>query len=118
LVALAGSYNVIADQGATLSFALVKRDHRKRVTPFDAVEVRMQVRPSDESPVVVLEASTVNGRILADGYDGRIDVIVPAEVMQDVRAGEYVYDLEIEYADGSVERLIRGRFTVRRERTR
>jgi len=118
VISPAGTYNVLADQGATLTFAITRRDHRRRVTPFNATEVRMQVRPSDESPTVSLEATTGNGRIVVDGDAGRIDVVVPAEVMRDLRAGEYVYDLEVDYEDGSVERLVRGRFTVRRERTR
>lgn len=116
--ALAGVYNIIADQGATFTRAFRRKDHRNRVAPFEATSARMQVRPNHESAQVLLEATTENGRISLDGPSARIDVQVPASIMGALSAGTHVYDLEIIFSDETVERMVMGNFVVRKEVTR
>lgn len=116
--ALAGTYNITADQGATFTLTIFRKDRRKRLAPFTASEVRMQVRERDRTGSVIIEATTGNGRIVVDGPKARIDITISHTVMESVLEGSYTYDLEIVYSDGTVERMIMGKFVVRGEVTR
>jgi hypothetical protein len=118
MVALAGTYHMLCDQGATFTRAFVRKDSKRRVAPFEELSVRMQVRSDHSSPTTLIEATTGNGMVVVDGARGRIDVTVPADVTAAVPAGLYVYDLEIVFADETVERMVMGNFTVRPEATR
>lgn len=115
--ALAGTYNITADQGATFTLTIFRRDRKKRLAPFTASEVRMQVRETNLSKNLILEATTGNGRIEVDGPRARIDVEIDHATMTSVQSGAYSYDLEVQYSDGTVERMIMGKFTVRGEVT-
>ena len=79
----------------------------------------MQVRTTVQSSTVVLELTTANGRISLGGVSGTVTLNVPADVMQNVLADKYVYDLElIAPTTGVVNRLVQGNFAVRAEVTR
>lgn len=118
MAALAGTYHIIADQGATFTRAFRRKDKKKRVAPFNATSARMQVRESYKSSNVVLELTTGNGRILLVGEDAMIYLLVSAADMAEIPEGLYVYDLELVFNDGSVERMVMGNFTVRANITR
>lgn len=77
---------------------------------------RMEVRAKAESPSVVLEVTPyVNPG--PDETAGEIEFNLPADVLADVPAGRYVYDLEL--VDGPfVVALLAGPFIVRPEVTR
>lgn len=115
---LAGTYNIVADQGATFSRAFIKKDDEKRIIPLTGYTARMQVRESYDSTGTVLNLSTDNDYIIIDGSRGIISVVVPDDETRILNPGEYVYDLELIYPDGQVERMLMGTFTVRREVTR
>ena len=115
---LAGTYNIVADQGATFSRAFIKKDDEKRIIPLTGYTARMQVRESYDSTGIVLNLNTDNDYIIIDGSRGIISVVVPDDETRILNPGEYVYDLELIYPDGQVERMLMGTFTVRREVTR
>lgn len=116
--ALAATYNIIADQGATFSRALVRKDSQKRVTPLTNYTARMQVRPVIDSSEVILNLTTENNGIVIDAPKGQITIQATATAMANILAGKYVYDLELISPTGGVERLVMGSFTVRAEVTR
>jgi hypothetical protein len=101
-------------QGSTLlrTFELTTDEE-----PFDldGMTARMEVRPSANSPDVILDVTD----FIALG-DGTIEIDVPADVMADVPAGSYVYDLElVEPGEPEkVSKLLEGSFVVRPEVTR
>jgi hypothetical protein len=116
--ALAATYNIIADQGATFRRALVRKDSQKRVTPLVNYTARMQVRPLIDSSEIILNLTTENNGIVIDAPKGQITIQASAETTSTILSGKYVYDLELISPDGGVERLVMGSFTVRGEVTR
>jgi hypothetical protein len=117
MAGLAGTYNIIADQGATFGRTITWTDTNGIPVNLTAYTARMQVRPIVSSDVVALELTTENGRITLGGSNGIITLTVPASVMDDVVAGAYAYDLEM-VTGSTVVRLLMGSFTVRAEVTR
>ena len=83
---------------------------------------RMQVRSSYDSSVVVLSATTSNGRLVIDAANGKITLkLLPADTSALIFKGEtadYVYDEEIEDNLGNVLRVVQGAFSISREVTR
>lgn len=84
---------------------------------------RMQIRPEIESTVIVVEATTANGRILISAPDGatvinQVAITLAASITTAIAAGPYRYDIEIESPGGFVTRLLQGAFIVNAEVTR
>jgi hypothetical protein len=115
---IAAIHNIIADQGATFTYAFVKKDSENRVVPLTGYTARMQVRGSVSSTTATLNLTTENGYLTIDAFKGAIMVEVPYTVMTNILPEKYVYDLEIIDDEDSVERLVMGTFTVRAEVTR
>lgn len=115
--ALAATYHIIADQGATFTRSIVRKDRNKRVIPTLNHTARMQVRETYTSESPIIDLTTENDGIQIDGPKGTISILIHASEMESVPAGKYVYDLEIVSDEGIVERLIMGSFTVRPEVT-
>lgn len=119
----AGTYNIVCDQGKTLTRRLRYGTKQGGVfTPLDntGFEARMQVRKTIPSATVVLDLSTATGEITLGGADGAIEVEVSAQAMEDL-SGTYRYDLElvdISGVDDIVFGVVRGDFKVRPEVTR
>ena len=78
----------------------------------------MQVRSSVDSPAVLLELTTENGRIRLGGPSGAIELHLSAQETAAIEWESGVYDLEIEFAGGQVRRLFAGRVKVSKEVTR
>lgn len=114
----AGIYNIVADQGATLSRVITWRDSAKNPYNITGYTARMQVRSAVESSTVVLELTTANSRISLGGTNGQVTLTVSATTMTGIAAGKYVYDLELVSGTGVVTRLVQGNFVVRGEVTR
>lgn len=115
---LAGTYNMVVDQGATFYRAIVKKDSQGRVVPLLDVDARMQVRKTFDSLQPIINLTTENNFIVIEAARGIITIVISDVITSGLAAGEYVYDLELVYPDDRVERLIMGTFTVRREVTR
>lgn len=76
---------------------------------------RMQIRPQIGGPVL-LELNTENGGLAITG-PGTIERTISAADTAALTWTEGVYDLEVEYADGTVQRYLQGAVTVSREVT-
>jgi hypothetical protein len=120
LSAPAGLYNIVADQGSTLSRIIYYKDPAKKPILFNGYTARMQVRPSYESDTVLLELTTENGGIELGLADGSISLYISDDVMITVPEGIYVYDLELvaPSSDLFVYKILQGNFAVRSEVTR
>lgn len=113
------SYNITLQQGAT---------HRELFTwqagtPAQPVNLtgctaHLQVRPSVNSPTVLVDLTTVNGGIVLGGTAGTIELVFLPEHTEGKpwRAG--VYDLEITHTNADVRRLLAGSVAVNPEVTR
>lgn len=89
-------------------------------TPVDLTgcKARMQVRPEVSSGVVLLAASTDDGRIRLGGVAGTIELYLHDEETANLSFEYGVYDLEIEFANGEVRRLFYGSVNLSPEVTR
>jgi uncharacterized protein YjlB len=114
----AGIYNIVADQGATLSRVITWRDSARNPYNITGYTARMHVRSTVESATTILELTTANSRITLGGATGQVTLTVTATDMTAVPAGKYVYDLELVSSTGVVSRLVQGNFAVRGEVTR
>lgn len=116
----AGLYNIVADQGSTLSRVIYYKDPAKKPILFNGYTARMQVRASYDSLDAILELTTENGGIELGASDGSIALFVDDVVMASIQEGIYVYDLELvaPSADLFVYKILQGNFAVRSEVTR
>lgn len=118
MAAPAGVYNIVCDQGATLTRTLTWKTDAGALVNLSGYTGRMQVRADVESTSTVLSLTTSNGGITLGGALGTVLITVSATESATLTAGEYVYDLELVNAGGEVTRLVQGTFTVRPEVTR
>ena len=113
----AGTYNFLAEQGATLARTILYTDANDVATNLTGYTAAMQVRPTAASATVTLELTTENSRITLGGAAGTVDLLVDAATMEDLTPGRYYYDLEL-YTGSTVIRLIEGVFNIKAEVTR
>lgn len=103
---MAGSYNIVAEQGATFYF-----NFRVEIggVPWNLGDysLRMQVRESTVSSTTLLNITEADLTT-----DGHVSIQVPATTMNNIPEGRWVYDLELESSTGEVTRLLEGRFIV------
>jgi hypothetical protein len=114
----AATYDFTIEQGATLLKAITWKDSNGDPVDLTGYVARMQVRPSATSEDVLLDLSTDNGGLQLTPSSGVVTITASAEdtAALDWRKGKY--DLELESADGTVTRLLKGVITVSREITR
>ncbi|HMN55622.1 MAG TPA: hypothetical protein PKE15_00110 [Ottowia sp.] len=79
---------------------------------------RMHVRSAINSPDVLLDLNTSNGRIVLGATDGTIRFVLNAEETAALDWRNGVYDMEVVMATGRVRRLLMGRVRVDPEATR
>ena len=82
-------------------------------TPYDLTGwiARLQIRKSQGSPVL-LDASTVNGKIVLGTTNGRVDIKFTDEDTDALTTTSALYDLELENPAGDVFRLLEGSVSI------
>jgi len=113
----AGIYNIVAEQGATLTRTITWNNTAGQPINLTNYTARMQVRNDYDSSTALLTLTTENGGITLGGVLGTVILTVSASSMALVASGSYVYDLELVLSD-VVTRLVQGSFTVNAEVTR
>lgn len=111
-----GNTPLLCPQGATFRRTLTYKIGRKAVNLTDFV-ARMQVREHYDSASTLVNLTDGDG-ITLGGTAGTITIYISATDTSNIKAGIYVYDLEIQSLDGDVIRLLQGKFTVSPEVTR
>lgn len=115
----AARYDLTIDQGSNFSVQLAVKESSspKNLTGFFA---RAQLRSSRDA-----QTSTASFQAtVANAGQGIINLTLPYETSDDIKAGVYFYDLEIYEAASAaasavqVSRLLQGTATIRREVTR
>lgn len=106
---MAGSYNIVAEQGATwnFNFTVATDDIPWDLTTYT---LAMQVRESTVSTTKLLDVET-DGTVTMNSV-GEVSISVPWTKMATIPAGRWVYDLELTSSGGEVTRLLEGRFIV------
>lgn len=85
---------------------------------FTGCQARTQFRATKDSPTVLLELTTENGGMELGGTAGTIRWLISAEDTAAIDWTAAVYDTEIVYADGAVQRKFAGKAKVSKEVTR
>lgn len=114
---LAGNYNIIIDQGAHFERLITVRDANDELLDLTGWTARMQMRTELDSPDVMCELTTENGRIQLGGEAGTILLTLTADITEDFD-DEGVYDLELIDTYDRVYRLLKGKIKVELEVTR
>lgn len=111
-------YDLTIYQGKTFTKTLILKDSAGDVIDFTGAEVRMQVRPSYGSDTKLVDLTEANGRVSTTPASGQIDLLISATDTAAMSISGGVYDIEIEYADGVVDGILRGSVTLVPEVTR
>jgi hypothetical protein len=110
------------DQGATFNkkFTWMTGANKATAVPVDLTgcKARAQFREELESGVVLLELTTENQRIVLGALTGDIRLVISATDTAALDWTTAVYDLEIEFPDGTVVRRMAGTVVVSPEVTR
>ena len=128
---LAGTYNMLTEQGSTL-YRVLSLEYPDPTDPtgetylpwdLNGYTARMQVRRLIEDAAYMIEITTENGGIVIESLGsadkGRIDLLM-TDTQTAALDSDGVYDLEIidTGATGTVSKVIKGTFTLIPEVTR
>ena len=117
----AHNFKIEIDQGATYNKVITwKAGTPKNAAPVDLTgcKARAQFRGELESDTVLLELTTENQRIVLGGPTGEIRIVISATDTTALNWPTGVYDLEVEFPDGTVVRRMAGSVVVSPEVTR
>lgn len=109
------------DQGATYdNFWIWKSGPRGAEAPVDLTGAKAvaEFRPELDSSTILLTLSTENGRIFLNEAPGKIRIRIADEDTADMTFDGCVYDLFIEFADGSRVRRMAGTVSLTKRVTR
>lgn len=112
-------HNITIIQGGTLRDVTTWKAGSPAV-PVDLTgcTARMQVRQKVDGTDVLLNLTTENGGIILGGIAGTVTVYLSATATAALAWKSGVYDLEIEFGNGDVRRLLSGSVSVSLEVTR
>lgn len=86
---------------------------------LSSAAIKAQARPAPQAGLSYLEMTTENGQIVIyDAAAGTFGIYLTAEQTAALNFNKAVYDLEIHWASGLVQRLIHGEIILSREVTR
>lgn len=111
------TYDISAEQGSTYTATIVYTNDAGNAVNLTGYTARMHVRrfAGSEYPHIVL-TSTSGLSITAN--TGTIGMTIAPSALSAIPAGKYAYDLEIQSAEGLVEKLLKGDFELSAEVTR
>lgn len=84
-------------RGDTWQRTWVISDAEGSFVDFTGASARLHVR--NHADVIVMQASTFDGRIVLQSSSGRIDLVVPKEATV-IPVGKYLFDLEVTFSNG------------------
>jgi hypothetical protein len=116
--ALAATFGLTADQGATFEYVFTWTNPDDTVINLQGYKARMTIRRNTPPNSVVETLTTDNGRIVLGGDAGTVTLKMTSDVTAALPASRLQYDLELESSSGEVTRLLMGYFVVRAEMTK
>jgi hypothetical protein len=109
-----GKQNITFRPGADFKWPLVWKDEKGKPVNLTGFSALMQFRESADSPLVIAEFSTANGRIVLGGATGSITIDMDAANTGLVtHRGALVYDLILVAPGGDDYPLLEGKVTIR-----
>jgi len=113
----AATYNITIEQGATFNRVLTLTDSDGNLINLTGYSARMTIRRANDFETVLIELTTVNGRIALGGAAGTVTLEITDSDTAALESEVGIYDLEIESSGGVTTRLIQGTATIDREVT-
>ena len=113
----AATIDLLVDKGATYKKSFIYQTKDRVPIDLTGYTSRMQARQSYQSAATILDLSDGNGLVITP-TEGRIEIIIAADVTQNISVSSGVYDLELVTPSGDVVKLIRGNINFREEVTR
>jgi hypothetical protein len=114
-----GKLNLTIYQGATFRRIIRLTDSTNTAIDLSGATVRMHVRATLADTATLLELNETNGRaVVSDAVNGEVTLLVTATVTAALNFSKAVYDLEIQYSDGTVDRVLQGGIMLSKEVTR
>lgn len=108
--------NLQIEQGATFHPTWTWKSGATEATavPVDLTgcTARMQIREDEDGSTILYELTTENSKIILGDIAGTIEVIISDEDSAAFTWDNGVYDLEIEFTDGTVRRWSQGSVIV------
>lgn len=111
-----GRVNFLCPQGSTFSRRLTYKIDDIPVN-LNGYSSRLQVRETHYDADTIVSLTSGSG-ITLGGSAGTIDILIAASATALFDAGTWVYDLEIQSTNGTIDRLVEGSFIVTPEVTR
>lgn len=106
-------------QGATFKRIIRLTDSTPTAIDLTGATVRMHVRATISDTATLIELTEANGRAtITDAVGGEVTLLISATDTAALSFAKAVYDLEIEYHDGTVDRVLAGTVTLSKEVTR
>lgn len=113
----AGRYNFEIEEGATFTRTITYTDNEDTAIDLDGSTVRMQIRDNYSSPDAVISLSTPSTGITLSDETGKFIITMTATQTESLGIKQGVYDIEVEYDNGTVERILEGRVKISRQVT-
>lgn len=117
----AAKLNLVIEQGATFTHQLQLRNGPDIYSPIKDLTgytARIQLRSDINSPDVILELTTANGRIEINPLEGKILLKLNAAETAVLEFSKAVYDMEVSSPTGEVTRVVQGNFSLSKQVTR
>jgi len=118
----AGKINLLIEQGATfvLPIEVYESDGTTPRDLTDVTEIRMQIRPDIDSAQKIADFDLTDSAEFAwdDQENGQFTLTVSATVTAAISVRSAVYDLELVFSTGVIERLLQGGIEFSPEVTR
>lgn len=114
-----GSLDLVILQGATFKRILRLTDATPAAIDLTGSTARMHIRQTIADTTALIELTESNGRAtVTDAAGGEVTLLISDEDTAALDFAKGVYDLEIEYSDGTVDRVLEGKVKLSKEVTR
>lgn len=107
----AANFKITLEQGVDYTKSLVIKDSLNLPLNLTGYACRMQIRKYHFSDTVLLEASTVNGKITIDPLVGVVLINLSSTDTEAFNTLSAVYDIELVSGTGKVTRILQGEVT-------
>lgn len=106
---MATQVNLVVDQGTSFITIVPIKNEDGSAFDLTGLSARSQMRKSYYTKTSI----DITAEIEGDPLDGNIKLSIPPSVSEGIRAGRYVYDVEVHDASGDyVKRVMQGIVTV------
>lgn len=109
-----GTYNFTIFQGSTFDRTFTISDTTVDFEDYNDVRMMIRLRPGSD---VIWSSETGDAGTITIADSTNLDLYIPAEVTAEFDFQEAGYDIELMAANGTVDKLLRGRIILQKEYT-